>query len=340
MGVKHETLFRTLAMLRIIPKEPRYKATSTIHVALEEKGFKVSLRTVQRDLNSMVLHLPVSYVESDGEYRWSLSSSFTDFKLGLDTPTALTLVLAQEYLSVLLPKMAVDQIKPQFQAAQQYLNSLPSNHYSDWGNRVKAIPNSKTLISAQIKSGIWETVSEAVLEEYAVDVTYLSRHEKEPKNYTLHPQGIVVRNSVTYLLATAKEYDEIRQFSLHRFQQVERSDKTFRSLEDFNLNEYIDQGGFSYRQSQQPIQLVARVKSEVAWLLSETPLSGDQELSHIEGCWYQLTATISDDKQTLWWIQGYGAEIDVQKPVKWREYIHNNAKEVLGLNSAEENSQG
>ena len=31
MGVKHDTLFRTLAMLQIIPKEPRYKAASTIH---------------------------------------------------------------------------------------------------------------------------------------------------------------------------------------------------------------------------------------------------------------------------------------------------------------------
>lgn len=53
MATKQDTLFRTLAMLRTIPKEPRYKATSTIHAALEEKGFKVLLRTVQRDLNAI-----------------------------------------------------------------------------------------------------------------------------------------------------------------------------------------------------------------------------------------------------------------------------------------------
>ena len=331
MGEKHDTLFRTLAMLQIIPKEPRYKATSTIHAALEEKGFQVSLRTVQRDLNAMTSHLPLICLEGDGERRWSLSASFNDSKLGLDTPTALTLVLAHEYLSGLLPQIAVDQISSQFKAAQQYLNALPSNHYSGWANRVKAIPNGKTLMPAQIKGGIWESVSEAALEEYAIEVTYLSRKHNEPKDYTLHPQAIVVRHSVSYLLATVKDYDDILQFALHRFQEVERSNQDFRPLKNFDLNDYIDQGGFSYRQSSGPVVLKARVKGEIAWLLSETPLSEDQDLKPEEDGWFQLTATVPDDQETLWWIQGYGAAIDVQEPQKWREHIHQQARKVLGL---------
>jgi len=333
MGEKHDTLFRTLAMLQIIPKEPRYKATSTIHAALDEKGFQISLRTVQRDLSSMSSHLPLICHEGDGEHRWSLSSSFNDSKLGLDTPTALTLVLAHEYLSGLLPQIAVDQISSQFKAAQQYLNALPSNHYSGWANRVKAIPNGKTLIPAQIKEGIWEAVSEAALEEYAIEVTYLSRKHNEPKSYTLHPQAIVVRHSVSYLLATVKDYDDLLQFALHRIQTVERSDKQYRPLTGFDLTEYIEQGGFSYRQSSGPVVLKARVKAEIAWLLSETPLSEDQELKPEGEGWFQLTATVTDDQETLWWIQGYGSAIDVQEPQKWREHIHQQAREVLGLMS-------
>ncbi len=330
MGAKHDTLFRTMVMLQIIPKAPGYRATSTIHAALEEKGFQVSLRTVQRDLNAMTSHLPLFYTEGDGERRWSLTESFNDSKLGLDTPTALTLVLAHEYLADLLPQIAVDQISSQFKAAQQYLNALPTNHYSGWANRVKAISNGKTLIPAQIKEGIWEAVSEAALEEYAIEVTYLSRKHNEPKSYTLHPQAIVVRHSVSYILATVKDYDDILQFALHRIQKVERSDKSFRPLKGFDLAEYIDQGGFSYRQSSQPIVLKARVKEEIAWLLSEMPISEDQDLKPAEDGWYGLTASVSDDQQTLWWIQGYGAAIDVQEPQAWREQIHQQAREILG----------
>lgn len=333
MGGKHETLFRTLSMLKIIPKKPSYRATSAIHRKLEEKGFVVNLRTVQRDLKAMMDHLPLNCIEGDGEHRWNLSASFNDSKLGLDTPTALTLVLAHEYLSSLLPKIAVDQIAPQFKAAQQYLNALPKNHYSGWANRVKAIPNGKALIPAQVKQGIWDAVSEAALEEYAIDVTYLSRKQNEPKDYTLHPQAIVVRHSVIYLLATVKDYDDIRQFALHRIQRAERSQKDFRPLKGFNLSEYLNQGAFDYRVSTDDVQLKARVKNEIAWLLSETPLSEDQDLKPEEDGWYQLTATVPDDQQTLWWIQGYGAAIDVQEPQVWREHIHQQAREVLGLMS-------
>lgn len=332
MAAKHDTLFRTFAMLRIIPKEPRYKATSTIHAALEEKGFKVSLRTVQRDLNAMTLHLPLFYKEGDGEYRWSLSTTFNDSKVGLDTPTALTLVLAHEYLSGLLPQIAIDQITSQFKAAQQYLDALPSNQYSGWANRIKAIPSGKTLIPAKIKNGIWRAVSEAVLEEYAIDVIYLSRQKNEAKGYTLHPQAIVVRHSVSYLVATVEDYVEIRQFALHRIQKIEHSNKPYQRLEDFNLNEYIDQGAFSYRQSLNIRVLQAKVTNEIAWLLSETPISEDQQLTPAEEeGWYWLNASVKDDKQTLWWIQGYGSAIDVLEPIEWRDYIHRHAREILGL---------
>lgn len=331
MGAKHDTLFRTLEMLKIIPKEPRYKATSTIHAALEEKGFKVALRTVQRDLNAMSAHLPLICNEDGGEHRWCLASTFNDVKTHMDTPSALTLVLAKEYLSGLLPQIAVDQISPQFDAAQQYLNALPSNDYSGWASRVKAIPTGKTLMPATIKEGIWQTVSEAVLEAFAIDVTYLNRKKNEVKQYTLHPQAIVVRHSVSYLVASVNDYSDPLQFALHRIQQAERSQSAFNAIDGFNLNDYIAQGEFGYPISNDAIELKARIKQDIAWLLSETPLSDTQTLSEIEDGWYLLTATVPNDQQTLWWLQGYGAAVDVLEPKAWREHIHQQAREVLGL---------
>ncbi|WP_452600507.1 helix-turn-helix transcriptional regulator [Rhodanobacter aciditrophus] len=134
-------------------------------------------------------------------------------------------------------------------------------------------------------------------------------------------------------MATVKDYDDILQFALHRIQTVERSDKQFRPLKGFDLTEYIEQGGFSYRQSSGLVVLKARVKAEIAWLLSETPLSEDQELKPDDEGWFQLTATVPNDQETLWWIQGYGSAIDVHEPQKWREHIHQQAREVLGLTS-------
>ena len=109
MGSKHDTLFRTLAMLKIIPKEPRYKTTSIIHAALEENGFKVSLRTIQRDLDAITAHLPLICIEGDGENRWNLPSTYSDQIIGLGSPKVLAFVLVQEYLSRLLSIILIGQ---------------------------------------------------------------------------------------------------------------------------------------------------------------------------------------------------------------------------------------
>ena len=331
MGEKNNTLFRTLAMLQIIPKEPGYKATSTIHTYLEEKGFKVTLRTVQRDLSALTNHFPLRRVDGEGEYRWCLCSTAADFKVGLDIPTALTFVLAKKYLLGLLPQIAIDQISAQFEASQQYLDKLPGNDYSDWTNRVKAVPSSRTLIPAVIKDGVWETVSKAVLEKFAIDVTYLNRKRNEVKEYTLHPQGIVVRNSVSYLVASANDYSNPLQFALHRIQIAVPSLKEFISLDGFDLNDYISRGELGYLLSNRNIELKARVKEDLAWTLSETPLSVNQKLEKLVDDWYMLTARIPDEQQTLRWLQGYGSAVDIIKPLDWREHIHQQAKQLLGI---------
>ncbi len=49
----HDTLFRHLAMLQLIPRQPHFKATTTIKTLLEERGFNVEMRTIQRDLERM-----------------------------------------------------------------------------------------------------------------------------------------------------------------------------------------------------------------------------------------------------------------------------------------------
>lgn len=77
--------------------------------------------------------------------------------------------------------------------------------------------------------------------------------------------------------------------------------------------------------------LKARVKDEIDWLLSETPLSEEQDLKPEEDGWFQLTTTVSDDQQTLWWRQCYGSAIDVHEKKACREHIHQQARGVLGL---------
>ncbi len=332
MSGRQDTLFRYLAMLQLIPRAPHYRATTTLQALLEERGFNVEMRTIQRDLEKMSAHFPLLCNRETRPFRWSFDPAFKSNLPALDTATALTLVLAEQYLSGLMPQIAIDQLAGQFETARKYLDGLNGNRLAHWSEYVKAIPNGKALIPAPIEHNVWQLVTDALLNHYALGVEYRSRSKDAHKTFTLHPLGIVARHSVSYLLATVNDYEDVRQFALHRIRKLEPSKQPYRPKSGFCVDRYISTGAFGYPLDEQQVQLKARIRPEVAWLLSETPLSEMQTLStevDLDGwCW--LDAEVPNDQQTQWWIQGFGSAIDVVEPVSWREAIHRQAREVLG----------
>jgi len=331
MSEIRDTLFRYLTMLQLIPRSPGRISTPVLLEKLRERGFQVDMRSLQRDLRDrLALHFPLICDDSSKPYRWFFDRDFHCNLPALDVPSALTLVLGEEYLKGLLPPVVVGQLAPQFRDARQLLDGLEANGLSQWAKRVRAIPNGKTLIPAPLDEDTWQVVSEALLSHRAVDVTYRSRSADERKQLTLHPQGMVSRHSVTYLLATVNDYDDIRQFALHRIEQVSLSKAKWRDAEGFCIDDYIASGAFGYLLSKEPVLLRARIQPQVAWLLSETPLSNEQSLTQLADTdWQLLEARVPDDQQTLWWLKALGASVEVLEPLAWREEILADAKRVL-----------
>lgn len=327
-----DTLFRHLAMLQLIPREPHFKATTTIKAFLDERGFAVELRTIQRDLERMSAFFPLICNREKKPFRWSFVANYNSNLPALDPATALAMVLAEQHVKNLLPPVAVDQLSVQFQMARQFLDSLESNSFSKWNNKVRSIDNGKALLPAKVEPQIWQAVTEALLMGQALDVQYMARSSSVGKAYTLHAQGLVTRHNVTYLLATVNDYADIRQFPLQRILQATASTQGYRLKADFDVQTYIDNGGFGYalEGAEQWVTLRARIDQDTARMLSETPLSEQQTLSEPQADgWVELNALVSNDQQTLWWLQGFGARFDVLEPQNWRESIREQARLIL-----------
>lgn len=331
MSEIRDTLFRYLALLQLIPRSPGRISTPVLQEKLHERGFQIDTRSLQRDLrDKLALHFPLGCDDSQKPYRWYFDRDFHCSLPALDVPSALTLVLAEEYLKGLLPPVVVGQLTPQFRDARQLLDDLEANGLSQWARRVRAIPNGKALLPAPLAESTWQTVAQALLEQRALDVSYLSRSAEEEKRFTLHPQGLVSRHSVTYLLATVNDYTDIRQFALHRIEEATLSEAAWREANGFDLDDYIRSGAFGYRQSSKDVTLIADVAPQVAWLLTETPLAVEQHLAPLPGSdWQRLTAKVPNDQQTLWWLMGMGANVAVLSPEAWQSEILDTARAIV-----------
>ena len=331
MSDARDTLFRYLTMLQLIPRFPGRVSTPVLKEKLAERGFNIDTRSLQRDLShKLSSQFPIGCDDSQKPYRWYFDRDFQCHLPALDVPSALTLVLAEEYLKGLLPPVVVGQLSPHFSDARRLLDELSSNGLSQWARKVRAIPNGKALIPAEIDENAWQTISQALLEQKAVDVTYLSRTAETEKRFTLHPQGIVSRHSVTYLLANVDGFEDLRQFALHRVKQVGMSDVKWQATEAFDIDAYIQGGAFGYRQGPGNVELEAEIARPVAWLLHETPIADLQTIEALpDGEWSRLSARVPDDQQTLWWLMGMGANVKVIAPASWRDTLKANAQKVL-----------
>lgn len=198
-----DTLSRHLALLALLPRHPGEVTAAELLGRLERQGFEVDLRTVQRDLNRLALTQQLTCDESRQPYRWSMTAQAPLNLANLDTPTALALNLAERHLETLLPHSVLEQLRPHFANARRHLDGLQQNGLAHWARRVRALPNGKALLPAEVEPDVWQKVSTALMEHRQLQVEYLSRSKAEVKILRLHPAGIVSRLSITYLVPTS-----------------------------------------------------------------------------------------------------------------------------------------
>ena len=96
------TAIRYLTMLRMVPRYPRTITTTELSKRLEERGYSIAIRTIQRDLEKLSVEFPLIVDESSRPHQWSFDRETTmDIIPALDLPAALTFELAQAYLKPL-----------------------------------------------------------------------------------------------------------------------------------------------------------------------------------------------------------------------------------------------
>lgn len=330
--IAKDTLLRQHTLLRLIPEQPRSITTTVLQEKLSERGFDISLRTIQRDLVQLSTIFPLTSDQNQNRNVWYFLEGASPNFRDLDPPSALALSLAENHLRNLLPKTVLDLMAPQFRKASQFLDHLEGNHLAHWSRRVRALPNSKTLLPANIPEAIWDTVSTALLKRQQVKVLYLSRGSEAAKERVLHPAGLISRHTVSYLVASVDGYHDLRQFALHRMQSAEDLNKPANTQPAFNIDHYI-QEELNTSEPIKPVRLVADIAPSLTWLLRETPLATDQQLTPVDDNpgWHKLTATIPNDSETRWWVFGLGEKIKVYEPVAWRDEIISRLNKALSL---------
>lgn len=309
---------RLLAMLRLIPREPRRISTAELKERLEEEGFATTQRSVQRDLNTLSELFQLVCDTRSTPYGWSWSAAAAAQSLpGMDPATALTFWLAREHLAKMLPIGVLNLMEPHFEQARRILDTN-GNGLSAWRNKIRVLPRTQQLRAPHVEPAITATVYEALLRGQKLSVRYKPANG-ETRDYLLNPHGLAVNDTVVYLVASHRDYDSVVMFALQRFESAERLEEAAQLVEGFDIDEWVRLGGYFSNPENPTIRLVALLELQVAYHLYETPLSDDQILAPTEDGKVRLSAVVANTRQLQWWLNGFGDEIEVLEPLELRE---------------------
>ncbi len=322
-----DTVLRHWMMLRHLPRYPRKIDAATLADVLANAGYEVSRRSIERDLVKLSSVFPVTCDDQHKPYGWSWMSTAAAFDLpAVDVHSALAFRMAAEHLRALLPEVTRGYLEPHFLRAQAVLDSQDHNALSHWPDKVRVVPPGQPLLPPAIAQDVLENVQTGLLTEKRLKIVYRKRGEAEARTYQVHPQALVWRDAVGYLLCTLWKYDDLKQFVLHRMESVEVENEPRRALEGFSLDEEIDSGSFDFLLSGGTVLLEAVFDPHAAVRIRETPVSASQELEDLADGRVLLRATLADTVQLRSWLRSFGEYVEVIGPADLRESLAESAR--------------
>lgn len=326
MPDSYHTALRLIEILRLLPRHPRTRTVRELQSRLTARGFEVTERTVERNLNDLSGYYPI-YGDEARPQRWCWIEKAPMIELPDMAPlTALAFRLARLHLKPLLPASLLDQFDPYLRAADRALGDR--NPAYRWADKVRLIPNGMALLPPADDARIMTTVNEALWRDCCFTACYRNRSEAERTFERVHPLALVSRGPALYLLATLDDFEDVRQLRVHRFLSAELlPDRPRRPPPGFDLDTYIRMGGFEYPEGQ-PILLVALFQNDAAWHLRETPLSADQKILDEDDWRVRLNATVNDTPLLRWWLLGFGSSVEVLEPLALREKMATTARQM------------
>lgn len=323
-----DQVLRLIEMLRAIPREGGVSTRELVR-RLEDAGFIINARSVQRDLDRLSVLFPLIADTRSKPYGWHWAPDARPLTLpGLSETEALTFYLVDKHLEGLLPSTTASDLNPYFRAAREKLNaSSGRSPLGNWARRIRVVAPQQPFLSPKVDRGVRRIVTQALLRSVQLEITYRAPWSRSPAKHRIHPLGLIQHGPVFYLCVRFYEYPQPRMIALHRITAATLTDHAVEPPKDFDLDRWIEEGAFGFGVLGKPVRLELEFRDHAGDVLLETPLSHDQTAKQ-DGDTLRIKATVMDTERLRWWILGFGPRATVISPRSLRDEIARQHREA------------
>lgn len=308
------TLYRQWALLKRIPRAPRKVSSSQLLEALEARGMKTTLRTIQRDLIKLATVFPLDADEHRPQ-GWCFRSTVDPVLMpGMDPLAALALVVLDGAADRTVPRAMLGGIKDHIAQARGVLAA--SGLEKAWLQKVRTVARSLPMAAPKVGEDVVEAVHQALLAGRRLSLRYRGRAPKATarERFDLDPVALVHRDALSYLVAQCSDGD-VRHFALHRCLSAQVLDEPARQLSNEAREAEIARVAWGIQVSKVPLSLQIAFNPDATRTVVESPWSKDQtELRTRQDGWTVFRMTVPDTLLVRSWILSFGDAVEVMAP--------------------------
>lgn len=324
-----QAIARSLELLKQLPDQPPGKTAVELHRALEENGYSVNLRSVQRDLNNLTGPFAITCDEDDTPQRtqrWYWMPQATTRVSAISQTESIALLLVEQFLTGMSHKSLLLPLQRRVEAARRFIAATDGKGAkSPWMYKFLSAPREFLLQAPKFDPEIMRVLLDALFTEKQVQILYESLNDKfagkGERWRTLHPYVLLFKGSVSYLVAREDGGEEhiVKQYAVHRIRQIKPTTRAC-VMKNFDFQKYRDLESHELGEKSEVTLRLAMRHATIQKVLSEAKLS-DVQVIRKEGERTIVEARVRDTNPLRRWLLAQGNRIEVLGPKGLRNYV-------------------
>jgi proteasome accessory factor B len=288
---------------------------------------RVSRRTIYRDLTTIEkVGIPFFYNAGNGSYQVHASGLLPAINLNLEEALALVLLATELGRPGRLPLF-----QPARDAAAKIESALPLALRASIGGIMRNVSVRPGPVAHH--NALQETyrlVQRAIARREALDAVYISFHDTGQIRTRLEPYWLMFNERAWYVIGNSSKHGAVRTFKLGRFKALTPANERFRVPEGLTLETHLGnarrimRGDRAYDVRLKFSPLVGPNVAEVNWHKTQRVAWDDDGAVH-------FSATVDGLDEIVWWVLGYGPEVEVVGPPELRRRVAEMARRTLAL---------
>ena len=319
--MKITRLQRVLKLLTLLQSNRNYRPSQLA----QELG--VTRRTIFRDLQMLYkAGIPCYYDDDKGGY--NIDDDIFLQPLNLKLSEALSLLLVTQYSG----NDGGFPLQREAREAALKIESVLPSHIQQHCGSLLSTTSARFASKARHHGldGAMKALQQAIHQNRKVKITYLSFHDAKQVAIILSPYHLHFAKRAWYVIGESSFHKEIRTFKLGRIKNLQVLDKKYVLEKPFHMEDYLGDAwsiipeGKIYQVKLHFSALVAANVAEVLW-------HRKQKLTWHHDQTLTFEVQVDGLGEIMWWILGYGAQVEVLTPAILRRRVTQTAQNMTKL---------